>query len=91
MVSDLWLIDRNLNTYYSNDLPKHCKIYLAENDEIVNVEYVNAYLQRFESKFREVTVMKNMRHGQYVLSGDYRALFASVENVNVLQIQSELV
>jgi hypothetical protein len=55
-----------MNTYFSEELPKNCAIYLSGDDDIVNTTYVYNYLVHHPEESRAVCLVPGMKHGQLV-------------------------
>ncbi|KAJ2993046.1 hypothetical protein HDV02_002692 [Globomyces sp. JEL0801] len=69
------------NTYFTEHLPKNCKIYLSERDSIVNTNYVSGYLERHPHDTREVDILKGLAHGDFLLGGNYNCIFSDISRM----------
>ncbi|KAJ3305092.1 hypothetical protein HDV03_002019 [Kappamyces sp. JEL0829] len=70
------------NTYFSAGLPTNCKIYLSENDDIVNTPYVSSYLERHPHSDRSHEISAGVRHGELLLSGNLTPLLDDIERLS---------
>lgn len=70
------------NTYFTQELPKNCSVYLSGNDDIVNTKLVTEYLNRHSHVSRKVAMMENMRHGQLVLHPAMSLIFEDIKKMS---------
>jgi hypothetical protein len=67
------------NTYFSENLPENSSIYLSENDDVVNTEFVSNYLNNHHSDSRKIFILENSFHGKMIAVGDYTDLMNDLE------------
>ncbi|KAJ3259544.1 hypothetical protein HK103_002097 [Boothiomyces macroporosus] len=68
------------NTYFTNELPKDCVIFLAMDDDIVDSHDVLTYLKEHNDERRQVFAIDNMLHGQLVFHRKMKLVFDAVRS-----------
>ena len=71
------------NTYFSNSLPTNSKIYLSENDDIVNCTNVGTYLSEFPDPTRSHKILKGHSHGGFLIGGDFELFYRDLEQLEI--------
>ena len=66
------------NTYFSNQLPRNCKVYLSEDDDIVNAKNVAEYLQNMSENGRSFEVLKDHAHGGFLLRNKFNKFYDDI-------------
>ncbi|KAJ3274128.1 hypothetical protein HDV01_003411 [Terramyces sp. JEL0728] len=68
------------NTYFSNELPQKCVIFLAMDDDIVDAHEVLSYLKDHKDDTRQVVAIEDMLHGQLVFHRKMKLVFDAIQS-----------
>ena len=76
------ILIRFQNTYFTDDLPQNCFIFLSEKDKIVETKSVVDYLCTRLDSTRKVVMFKSFPHGQILASPEVSEVVAAINTLS---------